>query len=100
VGSRLEHESSERASSHGGVVVSRRYSIAGVRVGRFIAVVHDGRVVKGRVLRGGGSVRVHYRITGVPFFSSKLLVSEEGITWARDWTGSRADALRTVVALR
>ena len=80
--------------------MSRRYSIAGVRVGRVIAVVNQGRVVKARVIRGGGGTCVYYRLTQATFFASKLLASEEGITWARDWSGPRADALRTTVALR
>lgn len=80
--------------------MSRNYVVAGVRVGRFISVVYNGKVVKGRVMRGGGRTKIYVHLTQSYAFVNDLRLCDEGITWCRDWTGVNADALRVAVGLR
>lgn len=81
--------------------MSRRYVVSGIRVGRVMAIVHDGCVVKGRVVKGGGGTRVFVRLTGTSkFYTVTINPQDEGVTWCRDWNSPGADALRTVVLLR
>jgi len=79
--------------------MSRNYKIAGIRVGRFISVVYNGRVMKGRVMRGGGRTKILVVLTQGSVFVNDLRLCDEGLTWCRDWTGPKADALRVAVGL-
>ena len=97
MGAGMEHQSRERTSSCVRVVKQR---LRDLRVGRVIAVVFNGRVQKARILRGGGSLKIYYRLTSYStFFTYHVLTSDEGMTWVRDWNSKATDALRTAVAL-
>lgn len=70
-----------------------------LRVGIAIAVVIDGEVFKAKILRGGGSVKIYYRLTTGDFYVSHVMRSSEGLNWSRDWNRKSTDALRVSVAL-
>jgi hypothetical protein len=99
VGSRLEHESSERASHNGGAFMSWPMDEDGAP----ITYVDDGgRVYEGRAAYIASNVWrgvEHGNMLRAPGGGTALTEENLGVVWARGWGTKEAQALRTTVAL-